>query len=165
MIVKEAMICDFGIGQHQDVEALPNTASLEESEPMRLAKLFNQLLKVASLAASVILSGCEDSSKPSVSGSNTEVTVHGTIKYKGKPLTQGEISFNPANTSRRDAKSVSAAIGSDGSYTVKTLLGENTVSFNLPTIAKNDLALAAASYVYDAPSGDSTYDIDLSAPK
>ena len=119
--------------------------------------------RAAALAALVALAGCEGGSTPSVSGSNTEVTVHGKVTYKGQPVTEGEISFDPSNIQRRDAKIVTVKIGSDGTYSVKTLQGENNIRFNLPTLSKQDFGLASASKTYTAPAGDTTFDIDLSS--
>jgi len=119
---------------------------------------------LAALAAVVALAGCEGGNTPSVSGSSTEVTVHGTVTYKGQPVTEGQIQFDPANIKRRDAKIVSAPIGKDGSYTIKTLQGENTVRFQLPTLSKQDFGVASASFPYDAPAGDSSFNIELTKP-
>lgn len=106
------------------------------------------------------LVGCGEGA-PSVSSSTTEVTVKGTVKYKGQPVKEGTIRFDPANIQRKDAQAVTAPIGADGTYTVKTLQGENTVSFDLPTLVKKDFGLASTSLVYDAPAGESTYDPEL----
>jgi len=113
------------------------------------------------IAASLVLQAGCGSGAPPVSSSNTEVTVHGKVTYKGQPVTEGEIRFDPANVSRRDAPVASAKIGEDGSYSVKTLQGENTVRFNVPTLAKDDFSVASASFIYDAPAGDSTKDFDI----
>lgn len=116
--------------------------------------------RVAALMTVLALAGCGDGAPP-VSSSTTEVTVHGTVTYKGKPVKKGTIRFDPANIARRDAKAASASIGEDGTYTIKTLQGENSVGFELPDLAKKDFALASASFVYDAPAGDSAKDFDL----
>jgi hypothetical protein len=116
--------------------------------------------KVAASMTMLALAGCGDGTPP-VSSSSTEVTVHGSVKYKGLPVKKGTIQFNPANIRRRDAKAVGAPIGADGSYTVKTLEGENTVTFVLPQLSKKDFGVASASFVYDAPSGESSYDVEL----
>jgi len=108
----------------------------------------------------MVLVGCGEA-PPSVSSSTREVTVKGVVKYKGGPVKNGTIQFDPANIQRKDAKATTASIGADGSYTVKTLEGENTVSFVLPELSKKDFSLASESFVYDAPSGESTYNIDL----
>ena len=127
----------------------------------RFAKNFGRKAQLVPLVVLGILSGCGGGGKPSVSGSSTEVTVHGTVSYKGKPVTEGTIKFDPANTSRRDAKATSAPIGSDGAYKVTTLLGENRVSFEIPSLFKQDPMLAPFTVIYDAPAGDSPFDIKL----
>lgn len=123
---------------------------------------FRFLALSAALSLPAALAGCLDSSPPSVSGSSTEVTVHGSVKYKGQPVTKGQVRFDPANINRKDAKSVEAPIGADGTYTIKTLAGDNRVSVVAPDIAKKDFKVGAFTKTYDAPSGDSTFDIDLS---
>ncbi len=119
--------------------------------------------RAATLAALLGLAGCGGSGAPAVSGSSTEVTVSGTVTYKGKPVTEGEIVFDPANINRRDAPMATAPIGADGAYTIKTLEGENTVSFRTPAISKKDFTAASASYVYEAPAGESTKDFEIGA--
>ncbi|MEJ7640103.1 MAG: hypothetical protein WKF75_19590 [Singulisphaera sp.] len=54
-------------------------------------------------------------------------------------------------------------IGKDGSYTVKTLVGANRVSFAVPAMAHDPL-LQDLSLQYDVQSGDNTYDIELPPP-
>ena len=118
----------------------------------------------AVLTTLLALSGCGGGA-PSVSGSSTEATVHGVVKYKGQPVTEGEIRFDPANISRKDAKAVSAQIGKDGTYTLKTLTGENNVYFNVPELLKKDPSLATAMSTFSVSSGDNTFDIDVSNPR
>ena len=81
------------------------------------------------IAASTILPalGCETGT-PSVSDSTEEVTVRGTVTIEGKPATSGEVVFDPSNVHRKFAGASSAPIGPDGSYTLKTLAGENKIS-------------------------------------
>jgi len=111
-------------------------------------------------ATLVALAGCGEGAPP-VSSSTAEATVHGTVTYKGKPVTEGEIRFDPTNVQRRNAPIVTAPIGKDGTYSVKTLVGENSVSFILPALTKSDPSLAYATLQYTAPGGDSTYDVQL----
>src|SRR4051794_21185477 len=70
-------------------------------------------------------------SAPAVSSSLTEATVSGTVTIKGKPATKGDVTFDPAN-SQRNVAARSAPIGADGTYTVTTLLGGNTVRVTSP---------------------------------
>jgi hypothetical protein len=73
------------------------------------------------------------------------------------------IRFDPANIQRRDAKAVSAPIGKDGTYTIKTLQGGNMIFFELPPdLTKKDPALVSFSKEQDVSSGDATLDIELS---
>ncbi len=117
---------------------------------------------IAAAVASIALAGCEGGgSAPSVSGSTTEATVHGTVKYKGQPVEEGDIVFDPANVQRKTAAAVTAPIGKGGAYTIKTLVGGNTINVKLPKLAKNDPSLVYVAIPYDVPSGDSTKDVDL----
>ena len=59
---------------------------------------------------------------------------------------------------------VSAPIGKDSTYNIKTFQGGNQVSFTPPNLG-NDFGLASVSFQYDAPSGDSIKDFELSPPK
>src|SRR5262245_46326446 len=85
----------------------------------------------AGLAAAATLwlaGGCgEGPPAGSVDSSKTEATVKGVVKVNGTPATEGELIFDPSNIYRKDAQPRTAPIGQDGSYTVKTLTGENAV--------------------------------------
>lgn len=121
------------------------------------------LARAAIAAVLFVAAGCAGESPPSVSTSTEEATVKGTVKYRGKPVTKGEIRFDPSNIRRNQAGPVSAPIGKDGSYTVKTLVGTNVVSFNIPALAKAAPKLVYTTFNYDVPAGESTYDVDLPA--
>ena len=121
--------------------------------------------RIAAGGVLLALLGCGGESPPSVSSSTEEVTIHGSITYKGKAVSEGEIAFDPTNIQRKTAKVVSAKIGQDGSYTIKTLAGENAVSFRLPTLGRQDPALGYLTIQFVAASGDNIRDFDLSAPK
>jgi len=76
----------------------------------------------------LVVWGCNSGgSAPAVSGSSEESNVKGTVTVKGKPATAGKVVFDPANINRRTVLSRSADIGKDGTYTVKTLIGQNIV--------------------------------------
>ena len=73
-------------------------------------------IAVASVACLLLVSGC-DSGPPTA-------PVHGTITYKGKPVTTGTITFYPAEGGRPAV----GDIGSDGSYTLsRTVPGDNVI--------------------------------------
>jgi len=125
----------------------------------RIARRLGLGARAAILAALMPLVGCGDG-PPSVSGSTSEATVHGTVKYKGQPVSDGTIAFDPTNINRKGAPIASAPIGKDGTYTIKTLVGPNSVSVQLPTQAKSDPGIAMYAVGYEVPSGDSTLDVD-----
>ena len=64
-------------------------------------------LACAALVASAI--GCDDG-KPAVDTSREEATVKGTVTLRGKPITWGEIRFDPSNYLRRDETARAAPI-------------------------------------------------------
>jgi hypothetical protein len=103
--------------------------------------------------------GC-GSGAPPVSSSMEEATVQGTVTVKGKPLTRGKITFDPANIKRKVAPR-SAPIGPNGAYTIKTLIGENSVTVQGPTIDR-DPNLALNQRMVDVESGENQVPIELS---
>ncbi len=120
------------------------------------------LRRAAAVAATGMLilgMGCGDD-KPAVDTSTTEATVKGTVKLKGKLLTRGEIAFDPSNYQRKNETARRVPIGKDGSYSVKTLVGANRVSFSVPEMAR-DPKLQDLSLQYDVQPGENTYDIEL----
>jgi hypothetical protein len=116
---------------------------------------------VVSLVCAVLVIGwgCGDG-KPPVTSSMEEATVKGTVKIKGKPATKGEVIFDPSNYRRKDAQPRSAPIKSDGTYEIKTLVGENAVRIGGPEAAN-----AGSSYVtfpVDVKAGETnTLDMEL----
>jgi hypothetical protein len=100
--------------------------------------------------------------KPSVSGSTDEATVKGKVTIKGKTATKGTVVFDPANYKRKDVSARSAPIGEDGTYSIQTLVGINSVRVSGPQAEK-----AGAAYVnldLDVQQGDNTFDIVLPPP-
>src|SRR5262245_7601552 len=91
-----------------------------------------------SFLALAAISGCGDG-KPSIDTSLSEATVTGAVSVKGVPATAGTILFNPSN-SGRIVPTRSAEIGPDGRYTIKTLTGDNVVTFE-GEIAKKNMGL------------------------
>jgi hypothetical protein len=76
-----------------------------------------------------VLSGCSES--PDRVASKEEATVKGIAKLHGKPMNAGVLHFNASNRNRT-VETRDAAIGKDGSYTVKTFLGLNAVTVSAP---------------------------------
>ena len=128
-----------------------------------------------------ICAGC--SGKPSVSTSTGEVTVTGVVTIRGQPARSGEVSFDPSNYRRPDTART-APIGPDGRYTIKTLVGLNTVRVTAPELSDSPSAPTRrgsgdedeppperqsvpgyGELTFDAPGGESTFDIKLPTPK
>jgi hypothetical protein len=76
------------------------------------------------------VAGCGSGSALTTSSSE-EATVSGTVKIRGKPIDGGELLFNASNPNRR-VPPRPATIGSDGSYTIKALVGYNVVTLAPP---------------------------------
>src|SRR5689334_20544731 len=80
--------------------------------------------------------GCGDG-RPAVESSRSEATVRGTVRIKGKAATRGTVTFDPSNYLRKDVGARSARIAKDGTYSVTTLVGENTVTVQSPDLGRN----------------------------
>jgi hypothetical protein len=121
------------------------------------------LVSLLAAVALGIVGGCGDN-PPAVDTSNTEATVKGVVKVGGVPATEGEIVFDPANYQRKDASPRSAPIGKDGTYTVKTLTGTNTVRLGGSLAQKNQL-LAHETRACEVKSGENTFDFEAKGDK
>lgn len=110
--------------------------------------------------AMAISPGCAGEGKPSVDTSNEEATVKGTVTFKGKAVSKGEVAFDPSNYLRKSEAARRVPIGPDGTYSVKTLVGVNRVSFSIPEMAR-DPKLQDLSLEFDVKSGENPYDITL----
>lgn len=107
--------------------------------------------------------GCGDAT-PSTDTSSTPATVSGTITIKGKPATQGKVTFNPANVNRKTVPAATVDIGKDGSYKVSTLTGENTVTVDTPELRKNSSELGNGMLSFKAAAGENTFNIEIPTP-
>jgi hypothetical protein len=105
--------------------------------------------------------GCGD--KPSVSSSTTEATVKGKVLLNGKPATKGEVVFDPSNYQRREELPRRAPIAKDGTYTITTLVGVNSVTVTGPEAMKVQ-GLDYAGDNFDVQPGENTYDIVFPPP-
>jgi hypothetical protein len=104
--------------------------------------------------------GCSESA-PSVETSNAEATVKGKVTLNVKPVTKGEVTFDPSNHLRKNATTRAVEFGSDGTCTITTLVGVNQVFVNSPALRKTEVG----TIEYDVQSGDNTFDIDLPRPQ
>ena len=113
-----------------------------------------------------IAAGCD--SQPAVNSSTTEEgTVHGKVTLDGKPVSGGEVVFNPANSQRKMVPVRKAPIGADGTYTITTLTGSNAVMVNPPADGRGRTragAVPAQMIPFEVQPGDNTLDIPLSTP-
>jgi hypothetical protein len=114
---------------------------------------------IVAMTLLLIAGGCGDS-PPAVTSSETEVTVKGTVKVDGKLATEGEVVFNPANINRPNAAPRKAPIGKDGSYSVKTLVGENEVKLT-GSIAQTNQLLQHSKKSFNAQDSDNSFDIEF----
>ena len=119
----------------------------------------SQALGLLATTLLVISWGCSE--KPPVDTSRDEATVHGVITINGKPVTSGRVVFDPANI-KRNVEPRKAEIGKDGSYSIKTLVGENVVKLESAQVMKANLEAQFLS-TRVAP-GDNTFDIQLPLP-
>lgn len=103
-------------------------------------------------------SGCNGT--PSVESSTTEATVKGTVTARGKPVTEGELRFNPTNYQREGVGARTAQIQKDGHYEVKTPIGQNSVSLTGPALVK-DPQLAYGALSFDVKPGENEYNVVL----
>jgi hypothetical protein len=117
-------------------------------------------LLASTLATWLIACGGCGGGAPSVSSSTEEATVHGAVRINGKPAKKGTITFDPANVQRKSASVKTADIGTDGTYTVKTLVGENRISVVSPETRK-DPKLQYNSDTFDVKSGDNAHDVEI----
>jgi hypothetical protein len=106
--------------------------------------------------------GCRFSDAPPVSGSMEEATVKGTVRVRGKPVTNGVVSFRCSNINRPKAEIREAPIGKDGTYTVKTLVGQNFVEVSCKeTLSPKNRDLIENEQMVEIRSGENTLDIDI----
>src|SRR5262249_59805035 len=82
--------------------------------------LMSRRLVAAGLALALgtagLVGGCSDA--PPVSGSMEEATVSGIARVRGKPVTNGRVTFRSSNINRPGAPTKEAEIGKDGRYSI-----------------------------------------------
>ncbi|MFO0908918.1 MAG: hypothetical protein U0794_11260 [Isosphaeraceae bacterium] len=116
---------------------------------------WKRTMLAATGACALVMGGC--GGPPAVDSSTTEATVKGVVKVDGEPVTEGEIIFDPANYLRKDAPQRTAPIGKDGSYTIKTLTGENIVRISGPATKKHS-GLQYTKRPVNVNSGENSFD-------
>src|SRR5271166_4569584 len=103
--------------------------------------------------------GCGGDAPP-VDTTTAEATVKGTVRVRGKPMAGGEIAFDPSNNQRKAEKPRRATIGSNGTYSVTTLEGQNSARISGPMV-KKEPQLGYGIHTLDVKPGDNTFNIDL----
>ena len=124
-----------------------------------MSSRIDRTLGIWSLALLVIplAAGCGGDA-PAMSSSTEEANVSGVVKFEGKPVTQGEVRFDPSSNIRKGAQARTASISKDGTYTVSTLVGQNRVRFSGVTSKRN---LSFEELGRDVQRGSQTLDFDL----
>jgi hypothetical protein len=105
--------------------------------------------------------GCDASGGGSTASSSTEqAKAKGKVTYKGKPLANVQVLFNPANVNRASAALVTATTGADGSYEITSLAGGNVVTLRGASVSK-DPSLTYFSKPVDLSTGENSVDVDV----
>jgi len=116
-------------------------------------------LGLLALVCGLTTGGC-GSGAPYAESSQTEATVSGRVTSQDKPVTTGQVIFDPSNVKRPKEPARTAEIRKDGTYEVTTLIGANRVSVAIP----GRVTKAGAPYVQqlcDVKSGSNTFNITL----
>ena len=116
---------------------------------------------IAGLAAILLVAGC---GAPATSSSEEQATIKGVVTYQGKPVTKRSITFAPSHVNRRNASATKATIGADGAYSVSSLVGRNSVSFDLPGVATPKNRLNYSKAYFEVNPGENSYNIELPLP-
>lgn len=113
---------------------------------------------LATLAAvSLAFFGC--GGPPSVSTSNDEATISGNVTLFGKKATSGQVIIDPSNYKRPDAAPRVAKINPDGTFETKTLVGDNILRVEHPSLTKSRDDMPTLQVKVE--SGGTKYDIVL----
>jgi hypothetical protein len=110
--------------------------------------------------ALVITLGCGEGGEapPAAPSSTTEASVSGTVKVRGKLVTNGTVEFDASNPNRHTPPR-KAAIDKDGHYTIKTPIGpNNVVVYSRETVGDSNFQSGVG---VDVKEGDNTADIVL----
>jgi hypothetical protein len=106
--------------------------------------------------------GCGSPYTANATGSLEEVTLKGTIRVRGKPVTNGVVSFRSSNVKRPTAQTKEVPISKDGTYTVTTLVGQNFVEVSCKeTLGPKNRDLIENEQMIKIESGQSALDITI----
>jgi hypothetical protein len=113
-----------------------------------------RLVGLITTTMTVVASGCGEPATPE---RTTEATVKGTVTVKGRPLTGGKVTFDSGGN-RPDAKDNTSPIGPDGTFSVKTLAGENRVVVDAP-VFRQDRSLGSGETTSFVNEGENTVNL------
>jgi hypothetical protein len=107
--------------------------------------------------------GCDPhAGAPPISGSLEEANVKGTVRLRGKPVHDGMITFRTANINRPNTPTFQAPIGKDGTYSIRTLVGENFVDVVFKELyTPKYREFMDNEQMLRVKSGENTIDIDV----
>lgn len=126
-----------------------------------MRSLYKSVALLLAAAAVSAVPGCEGGpSVDSASSSTTEADVSGKVTLGGKTAESGELVFDPTNIARKTAPTAKAAIGKNGSYSTKTLIGENVIYYRGGPTEKNQARTMFRKNVV-INSGANTIDVDV----
>jgi hypothetical protein len=118
------------------------------------------------VAAALLLSLCAltdagcGSGAPFAESSRTEGTVSGRVTAQGKPVTKGQVIFDPSNVNRRTEPARTAEIRKDGTYELKTLIGANRVTVAIPG-PRSKSGFPYIQRVCEVKPGTNTFDFTM----
>jgi hypothetical protein len=113
--------------------------------------------------ALLVAGGCggEHAGAPPVSTSTEEADVTGVVKVRGKPVTNGTVTFHSANIGRA-TRDRTVPIKKDGTYSLKAYVGQNTVSVDCKELASpKNREFRDFEALLDIQSGSNTKDIEI----
>jgi hypothetical protein len=124
---------------------------------LRQAALVGLFILVCGLTAG----GC-GSGAPYAESSRTEAKVTGRVVSQGKPVSKGQVVFDPANINRPNEPARLAEVRKDGSYEITTLIGANRVTVAIPGgPTKKKQVSPHVQQICEVHAGSNTFDITM----
>ncbi len=115
----------------------------------------------------LVLLGCgPNSDAPRLETSTEEATVKGTVRVNGKAVTNGSMTFRAGHVRRQNVPNRDTTIGKDGTYTIKTMIGENYVAVDCKELRDPKLRqFRDDEQLVIVKSGENTIDLDFPPKK
>jgi hypothetical protein len=125
-----------------------------------MQRLFRSLVTRKLMTVSALsLACCGCGGPPSVSTSSDEAKISGSVTVFGKKATSGQVIIDPSNYKRPDAAPRVAKINADGTYETQTLVGDNFLRVEHPSLAKSREDMPTLQV--NVANGGTKYDIVL----